>query len=75
MYTHLPSIPSSCGAAKYATYPYFIDGKFRGKAARRPTVGGQWAGLDLDGKNTQGQVGNKRKTFIVLCQQKFTKGK
>jgi len=34
MYTHLPSIPSSCGAAKYATYPYFIDGKFRGKAAR-----------------------------------------
>jgi len=30
---------------------------------------------DLDGKNTQGQVGNKRKTFIVLCQQKFTEGK
>jgi len=36
MYTHLPSIPSSCGAAKYATYPYFIDGKFRGKARGVP---------------------------------------
>lgn len=55
--------PSSCGAANYAAYTYFIDEKFRGKAMG---FFGWTLVRTLCKQATQGQVTNKPKYIFIL---------